>query len=316
MIIRNKSIVGIEMDSKEIRAVELCGTQEKPTVINWGKIELPDGIVKEGRVSDKQLFPVYLNKLFRENGFKSKDVILGVNNQDIIVRFAMFPNVPRDKIKNMIKFQAKEYIPVPLEEIELDYVVLEEKNSESEDHINVVLVGARKKMLNDFIEVFTNARLTIRDIDSTMLALGRSALIESDDGTFVLAGFNNDIGNILVFSNGILSVARSVTIPYSNESTKQKMEKVAEVLIAEIKSSVGYHKMQKNENIDKVFVMGNCEEQEIVADIIKETTGFTVMTPTPYISLNYKAHKGESETLHVPDYYASISLAIRGLGEK
>ena len=316
MKIVSKSIIGLELDSKEIRAVEVSGSKQKPVVINWGTIELPEGIVKGGRVSDKQLFPVYLTKLFNENGFKSKDVILGVNNQDVIVRFANLPKVSKDKIKNMIRFQAKDYIPVPIEEIELDYIVLDEKNTENGEQLNLMLVGARRNMLKDFIEVFTNARLTVREIDSTMLALGRSALIESVDGNFALACFNNDIGNILIFSNGVLSVARSVTIPQSNELTRQKMENIAEILLTEIKTSVGYHKMQKNEDIDKIFVMGNCEEQKIVADNLKETTGLTVITPDPYISLNYKAHKGDFKTFHAPDYLASISLAIRGLGEK
>jgi len=316
MKILNKNIIGIELDSKEIRAVEISGPKEKPTIVNWGKIELPDGIIKEGRVSDKQLFPVYLTKLFYENGFKSKDVILGVNNQDIIIRFAMFPKAPKDKIKNMIKFQAKDYIPVPIDELELDYIVLEEKNTENGEYMSVLLVGARKRMLKDFIEAFTSARLIIREIDSTMLALGRSALIESDDGNFVLASFNNDIGNILIFSKGILSVARSVTLPPSNESIRQRMEKVAEILLTEIKTSVSYHKMQTNEDIDKILVMGNCEEQEIVADVLREITGLTVITPNPFISINYKEHKGDLKKLHVPDYLASISLAIRGMGGK
>jgi len=316
MKIWNKSIIGLELDSKEIRAVEVSGSKQKPTVINWGKIKLPEGIVKGGRISDKQLFPVYLTKLFNENGFKSKEVILGVNNQDIIVRFATFPKVPADKVKNMIRFQAKDYIPVPIEEIELDYIVLDEKNTENGEQLNLMLVGARRNMLKDFIEVFTNARLTVREIDSTMLALGRSVLIESDGGNFALVCFNNDMGNILIFSNGVLSVARSVTIPQSNELTRQKIENIAEILLTEIKTSVGYHKMQKNEDIDKIFVMGNCEEQKIVADNLKETTGLTVITPDPYISLNYKAHKGDFKTFHAPDYLASISLAIRGLGEK
>ena len=64
MKIVSKSIIGLELDSKEIRAVEVSGSKQKPVVLIWGTIELPEGIVK-GRVSDKQLFPVYLTKLVR-----------------------------------------------------------------------------------------------------------------------------------------------------------------------------------------------------------------------------------------------------------
>jgi len=313
-----KSIVGIEMDSKEIRAVELSGTKRKPEIINWAKIELPEGVVKEGRVADKQLLPAYLTRLFNENGFKSKYVILGINNNDVIMRLAVFPKVPMDKMNNMIRFQAGEYIPVPIEEIELDYIVLEEKNTEIGEQVSVLLVGARKKMLNDFIDAFTKANLTICEIDSTLLAVGRSALINNDDSSFVLVVFNYDIANILIFSNGILSVTRSVSIANSfepNITHGQRMERIADILLTEIKTSIGYHKIQNNENIEKIIVMGNREEQEIIAGILQDTTGLSVKTLKTNLSLNYKRHKGDLRTIQTPDYLASISLAFRGLGD-
>ncbi|MCX7773784.1 MAG: pilus assembly protein PilM [Clostridia bacterium] len=322
----NKSVIGMELDSQEIRAVELKGSQKKPVVSAWGRIRLPEGVVKDGRVIESKSFSAHAERLLNENGFKNRDVVLGVNNQDVIVRFASFPKVPEDKIRNMIRFQAQDYIPVSLEELELDYVVVGEKKTEEGEFINVILVGARKKMLNDFIEALSGANLNIREIDSTMLALGRAALIESQDGTFALAGFNNDIGNILIFKDGILGMARSVSITQSPawiasreagmRSQDQDMTILADILFGEIKSSVGYFKMQSNTTIDKLLILGCGATQERVAARLTETTGLSVTIPKVYTTLGSQSVKGNTSSFKAADYVASISLAMRGLGEK
>lgn len=325
MGILKNSIIGLVMDSQEIRAIEIRGSQKKPIVVAWGKVKLPEGVVKEGKIINSQLFGANLERLFVENGFKGRDVYLGVNNQDIIIRFATFPKVSEDKVRSMIYFQAQEYMPISLEELELDYIVVSEKKTEEGEFINVVLVGARKKMLNDFIEVFSAASANIKEIDATMLALGRAALIESNDGTFALTGFNNDVGNILIFNKGILAMARSVIINQAPvwinagedklKSSEEEGNVYADILFNEIKSSVGYYKMQTGEVIDKLYVLGCVTKQDQVASRLRETTGLSVSVPTPYTFLENRVIKGKHISFKASDYVACISLAIRGLGE-
>lgn len=318
----DKYVIGLDMDSQEIRAVELKGNQKSHVVTAWGRVRLPEGVVTEGRIVDPKAFSIHLERLGRENGFKGRKVVLGVNNQDIIVRFATFPKVLEKNIKSMIQFQAQEHIPVPLEELELDYIVLGEKTTDEGEFLNVLLVGARKKMLNDFIEAFTLAGLSISEIDSTMLALGRAALIESHDGTFALAGFNHDIGNILIFKDGLLGMARTVSIVQSpvwissrkaeKQSNEQDMRAIADILFSEIRLSVNYYKMQSNENISNLFVLGHNSSQSQVAERLKETTGLSVQVPAPYKNMTC-SRRGIGQRFDTLDYCAGISLALRGL---
>ena len=317
----SKSIIGIELDSQELRAVELRGTVKKPVVSAWGRVKLPDGIVKESRIANTKLFGASLERLIKENGFKSKDIILGVNNQDVIVRFASFPKVPEDNIRSMIRFQAQDYIPVSLEELELDYVVVSDKKTEEGEFINVVLVAARKKMLNDFIEALTNANTSIKEIDSTMLAIGRAALIGNPNGTFVIACFNHDIGNILIFREGELVIARSVNFSqwpsWSEYKTGEAQDHVnnviADILFSEIKSSVSYYMMQSGEAIETLYLLGCGAQQNQVAARLRELTGLAVSIPAPYTNLENHTGKSKSGSFRSSDYTACISLALRGL---
>lgn len=319
MGIFNKSIIGLELDSQEIRAVELKGTKKKPVVIAWGKVRLPVGTVKDGRIINPVQFSASLERLLNENSFNSRDAILGVNNQDVIVRFATFPKVPEDKIKSMIQFQAQDYIPISMDEIELDYIVVSEKKTEEGEFINVVLVGARKKMLNDFIDSLTASGIFIKEIDSTMLALGRAALIESQDGTFAMVGFNHDIANILIFRDGVLEMARSVSISQTQQTSELNFEEkigiVADILFSEIKTSVNYYMMQHKQNIGKIIILGIDSNQEKIANRLKQMTELNVKVSDPYSYLKNTV-KSQSGNLNSSEFAAAISLAIKGLGEK
>lgn len=318
----SKSVIGLEADSKEIRAVELKGSVKKPIVTAWGKISIPEGTVKEGRIQDVNLFKVYLQKLIEENGFKGRDAVIGVNNQDVIVRFASFPKVPEDKIRNMIRFQAQEYIPIPIEELQLDYVVLDEKSNESGlGALNVLLVGARKRMLNDFIDAVTKADLNVWDIDSTMLALGRAAIGEMEDGNFALTAFNNDIGNILIFSNGYLGIARTVSFSSGNfllsddeDNIDNKLSNISDILLGEVKTSVSYFRSQYNQDINRFCVLGSGLNQKSVAERLSEGSGLNFEAPELYGKLENMS-KAKNNTFSTVGYVAAISLAMRGLEE-
>lgn len=313
-----KSIVGLELDSCEIRAVELSGSIKKPSVSAWGRVRLPQGMVRDGKIVDPANLPKYFEMLWKSSNFKSREVILGVNNQDVIVRFASFPKVPQDKIRSLIKFQAQDYIPVPLDDVELDYVVVGEKKTEEGEFINVVLVAARKKMLGDYLQGLLDAKLRVKEIDSSMLAIGRASLVGIEDSTFAVAGYNNDIANILIFKNGILGMARSFSFPQSSNECSDDGEPdhnmIADILFGEIRSSLGYYRMQNNENINKIYLIGIGSNSRDAADKLSQSTGLSVVLAQPYKALETGMVKNNS-TFKANDYIVSVSLAMRGLGD-
>lgn len=317
----NNSVIGLEADSKEIRAVELKGTRKKPVIAALGSISIPEGIVRDGRILDIDKFNVYLQKLMEENGFKAREVVIGVNNQDVIVRFATFPKVPQDKIRNMIRFQAQDYIPIPLEELQLDYVVLGEDGNDAGASLNVLLVGARKKMLNDFIEAVSKSNLTITEIDSTMLALGRAALLESNDGNFALIAFNNDIGNIMIFKNGFLAIARTVSFSHTQlkkpdfEDADNTLDVISGILLGEVRTSVNYFRSQTNQDVERFCILGTSTYQNTVAAKLSEATGLSFEVLEPYKKLEESISKGKGKAFNLFGYVATISLALRGLEE-
>ncbi|HOK42327.1 MAG TPA: pilus assembly protein PilM [Thermoclostridium caenicola] len=310
----DKRIIGLELDSKEIRAVEITGSVRQPMITAWGRISLPEGTVKDGRIVNAESLSSYLERLITQNGFKSRDVLLGVANQDVIIRFASFPKVPEDKIRNMVMFQAQEYIPVPLEELQLDYIVAGEKQNEEGHFLNIILVGARQKMLNDFIQALSGARLNVREIDSVTLAIGRAAITSVNESVFAVAGFNHDIANLMIFNKGLLAMARSV--PFSQTSAwKNGSEEpessgdMADILISELRSCMSYYRMQSEDAIEGIYLIGLPNINNIAGKF--KDAGYEAKIAQPYKDIPWK--NSGLANFNTNDYSAAISLAIRGL---
>ncbi|MEW6276056.1 MAG: pilus assembly protein PilM, partial [Bacillota bacterium] len=202
--------VGLELDTDEARVAELRGNSRAPTLAAWGRIPLPEGAVSEGMVVNPEVVAGALTQLWSQAGIGTREVILGVANQGVLVRIANFPKVPADKIAQVIRYQAQDYLPVPLSSVILDHAVIGEASGEKGPLLEVLLVAARRDMLDSFLAVLTAARLKPRDIDVSSLALLRLLPAADREGTFALVDVAGGISNILLAAKGVPRLARLI----------------------------------------------------------------------------------------------------------
>ena len=82
-----KSIVGVDIGSTTLRAVELAdAAKPRPTLLRYHEVLLPEGAVSRGEVLEPNTVADALKHLWSEGGFKSKDVVLGMGNQRVLAR--------------------------------------------------------------------------------------------------------------------------------------------------------------------------------------------------------------------------------------
>lgn len=327
-IFGRKSIAGIEIDSTEIRAVELGGTAGSPSLLASGRVPLPEGAVKDGKILKTQVVGEALFRLWTEAGIKTREVILGVSNQDVLMRFAFFPKVPPDKLDNMIKFQAQEFLPIPISEVELDYMVLGEVAGERGPMLHVLLVAARRPMLNEFISALDMAQLNAEDIDASNLALMRLLPQADRSKTVAMVNIYGKMAGIMMLSNGIPGLARMAVI---NTASKGSLVSPAELetftqsaassedgmnqssLIGELKSSLAYFQNQMHyPTVEKILICGAATREVGLVEKLQNDIGLRIELIDPlrnFAKISSKHFSGREAV----DYAICISLALRGL---
>ncbi len=326
-----KRAVGLELDTGAARAVELSGTPQAAKLGAFASIELPDGAVEEGMVVHPEAVGEALKKLWDRGGFKSREVLLGVSNHGVMVRYATMPKVPAEKLDNVIRFQAQEHLPIPLNSAVLDYLVIGETATESGAALEVLLVAAQRDMLTGFIEALNAARLELIDIDVSTLALMRIIPPDTLSSTVAVVNVANGLSNILVASQGSPRLARLVSVKLKDisevlgcslrdlftgavagsEMMPTVMGAWTKNLATEIRSSISYYQGQEGSaDVSEIFLNGPGGRLGGLAADLEDMLGIPVRVLPPLKRYGRKAGGEAEDTL---DYAISTGLARRGL---
>ena len=313
-----KSMIGCEVSANEIRAVEVTRHDNKYQILAMGHIPLESGTIEEGFIRDAEKFSNAITQLIGIGNFQSTNVCVGVNNENIIMRYATFPKVDTDKLRNMVMLQAQEFIPIPISEMELDFVVAREYvNEENSPEYNIMLIGARGQMLEGYINNFNASRLTINDIDSSLLALTRAIAPYAADQKYLLVNCTEDILNFIVVQGNEIHMVRSITIPEKNRYAVSQLFKdgideedldIAKIFLTnETSSTLSYFSMQSDTPVEKVFYVSNTKYDNQILPVLQEN----IMIPIEIPRL-YPEYQSEG-IVDLNKYAACISIAISGL---
>ncbi len=332
-----KRLVGLDIDGIEIRAVEVSGSSKNPEITNMGKVHLPEGAVKEGKIENPEKVVEALEELWDRYKIKSKKVVFGANNSDVIVRFALFPKLPEEKLGNLIKFQASDYIPYTLDDVELDYSIISEVEKDEGSLYNVLLVAARKDMLYNFIKTLGSAHLAIKDIKSSALVMDRLIPEKHRNDTVVIVNICFDACNILIMDKNIPAFARTITFSSTvNDSLRtvyrgrskveqeqnggnimlmEEIDSIIQFIAGDIRSSIAYYQSQNRDStIENVYLVGSAAGDRKMVEGLIDSVGTYMEVLKPYNHLYERLLKQYGGGKEATEYAIAFSLALHGLG--
>lgn len=317
-----KSIIGCEITTNEIRAVELVKENGTHKILAMGYVPLEEGIVEEGFIRDADRFNDAITQLIASGNFQTTDVAIGVNNENLIMRYASFPKVEGDKLRNMVLLQAQEFIPIPIQEMEVDYVVAGETTDDSDVvQTNVMLVAARKQMLEGYINIFTASKLQIQEIDSSLLSYCRGINEICEGKRYIVVNLTDDVLNFIVVQGDEIAMVRSITIPdkmrdevnaifknsRTGDYTEEDVSAVAGFLMQETSSTISYYSMQNSAPIEQAYLIVNSTATPSILTSLKENIYVPMEVPQFYPELQ------SASVTPLGEYASCIGIAISSL---
>jgi type IV pilus assembly protein PilM len=203
--------VGIDIGSRTITVAETKVGRSATTVTNFGGVELPQDAVREGEILDVQAVSSALKELVGTAKVKSKKVWLGVANQRVVVRQIDLPWMDEKERADSLRYQVQEYIPIPVEEAEIDVHVVSDYETEGGEHFQrLLLVAAHKDMIASHVQAATDAGLDPIGVDlnpfAVLRAMGTTSPLES--GNEVLVDVGAGVTNIVVHEAGTPTFVR------------------------------------------------------------------------------------------------------------
>jgi type IV pilus assembly protein PilM len=171
---RVKNLIGVDIDPSGITAARVS-VNGRINVESAAFAPLEPGIVRDGEVADAEGLADALRSLFRENKGLGKRVRVGVANQKIVVRPLEMPYLPDAKeLDAAVRFTAQDQLPMPIDQAVIDYQPLEVVQGGDMRQQRLLLVAARRDMVENMLTAVRGAGLRPEGIDLSAFAMIRS----------------------------------------------------------------------------------------------------------------------------------------------
>ena len=203
--------IGVDIGATGVRAAILSHgtTAGRPSVSvhGLGSVDLPPGAVVNGVVSDPATVSQALKKLWAEHKFECRNVILGITNQQVIVRDLPMPNLSPEQMAKALPYQAREVVPMPMDQALIDWTPL--GDPDSSDTIPGLLVATPRQPVLAAVNAVESAGLKVARVDLSSFAALRSI---AEEGVLVEAvvDIGAHITNVVIHDHGVPKVVRAV----------------------------------------------------------------------------------------------------------
>ncbi len=163
-------LTGLDIGSRTIKAAEILDTKKGRTLRKFAMADIAPGVIEEGVIKDPEAAARVIKELFRTNGFRDQNVAISVGGYSVIVKKITVQTMTEDQLHDAIHFEAEQYIPFDINDVNLDFQILGE-NEANTSQMNVLLVAAKKEMVSDYVSLVQMAGLNPCLIDVDAFAL-------------------------------------------------------------------------------------------------------------------------------------------------
>jgi len=214
-------VIGLDIGTTAVRAAQLdFGNggpgRSQPTLTRYAEVALPLGAVRDGEVTDQDAVVHALRQLWANGKFESKEVVIGVGNQRVVVRELAVPAMPLSQIRASLPFQVQELLPMSTDEALLDFFPTGEGDSEQGRVVHGMLVAAVRATVTANVLAVESAGLKPTMVDLNAFALLRGMTRgEHQNRTVAVVDIGARVTNVAIVAHGVPRFVR--TLPHGGQ---------------------------------------------------------------------------------------------------
>ncbi|HTP41506.1 MAG TPA: type IV pilus assembly protein PilM [Nitrospiria bacterium] len=211
-----KPLVGLDIGSSAIKIVQLRETRSGYVLERLGVRSLEPELIVDGSVMDAGPIVEVIRGLAADCKLKTKDVALAVSGHSVIVKRVKLSPMSEDELEEMIKWEAAQYIPFDINEVNLDFAILDgQQGEDAQGEMNVALVAVKKDKLASYTSLVTDAGLrpVVMDVDAFALENMYSVNYDVNANEVVaLVNIGASVINMNILVGGTFGFTRDISI--------------------------------------------------------------------------------------------------------
>ncbi|MBF0509211.1 MAG: type IV pilus assembly protein PilM [Deltaproteobacteria bacterium] len=346
---KKKPIIGLDIGTHTIKMAEVVSTKSGYRLTGIGMARIPPDALVEGQIQNPEILVRTIKSLFHNLKFKVKNIATSISGYSVVVKKINVPRMAEDALAENIRFEAEQYIPFDINEVNIDFQILEQPKEEgmvdvSFDRMEVILVAAKNDIINEYVELIDKAKLTpsVVDVDAFALENVYDTNYDYDEEAAVALV---DIGasqiNINIVQGGLsiftrdaptggnqitLEIAREFGVDYEEAEQmklgynldKNKLIALEDIFIAaatawsrEIKQAVDFVSGSlRGGKINRLVLSGGSSMIPGFAQYMARESGIPVEHIDPFAKLSFDSRKIDAEYLKAIAPQAAIVIGL------
>lgn len=336
---------GLDIGSHSIKIAQVEKSKDKARLVAFGIAPSPPrGLLSEAE-ADLTTLAAAIKKLHQETRIATKNAATTLPEDKVFTKIVTFPRLSEDELKSAIKWEAEQYVPIPLEEVTLDYQIVGTIKEGAVEKIEVLLVAAPKSLIEKVIKVLKVAGLTPVALETEILALARS-LAPPDSETSLLVDLGARATDIAIVERGQVVFTRSIPTagealtravasgldmePGQAEEYKKaygvdperlegKVEEaigpILEAVVKEMEKAIQFYQSTKRKQVKAVILAGGTAGLPEVVSLLAKKLSIEIQVGDPFIRLEKnKEILAKIPAGMAPLYATAIGLALKDIG--
>jgi len=217
--------IGLDVGSSTVKVAELRETKKGYQLVNFGMVPIPPEVIVDGAIMNSGAVVDAIRTLLSERKIKTRDVVASVSGQSVMIRKINMPAMTEDQLEEQIQWEAAQYIPFEISDVNLDFQIL--NPGDAEGNMEVLLVAAKKEIINDYATVMADAGLNgvVVDVDAfSLLNMYEINYPIMENEVVALINVGASLINIVVIRGGNYVFSRDISMGgnlYTEEIQKQ-----------------------------------------------------------------------------------------------
>jgi type IV pilus assembly protein PilM len=340
-----KTIVGLDVGSSSIKAVELKRGRGGIQVTHLGVEPLASDIVVDSMIVDSGTVSSAIAKIFNENLIKSRSVATSVSGHSVIVKKISLPPMSDQELAETIQKEAAQHIPFDIADVSIDYQVLSEDGAGPQ--MDVLLVAVKKDKILNYTNVLSMAGKTpsVVDIDAFALQNCYEYNYEPAPGsTVALLNLGASVMNINIVKGTTPLFTRDVSVgghQYTDSLQKELdlsfddaealklgkkvgtvsedaklpiLQQVTEIIVLEIQKTFDFFRATAaGEHIEKIFLAGGSSKVPGLMESLRQEFSLPVEILNPFQKIAPPAEGQGAELVeqNAGQLAVAVGLALR-----
>ena len=347
---KSKNVVGLDIGSSAIKLVELKekkgGTYE---LVKMGVERLSPEAIVDGSIMDSSMVVETISKLNSEKGVKNSNYATSLSGHSVIIKKISLPAMSPEELAESIQWEAEQYIPFDINDVNLDYVPLTTPGTG--DNIEVILVAVKKEKINDYTSVISQTGKTAMLVDVDAFALQNAYEMNydvRDNKVLALVNIGASVTNVNVLSGTNSLFWRDITFggnqytdaiqrelslsfeqaeelkrgkPVGDHTIQQVipiLNSVSEDFAGELRKTLDFFTATSGaERVDEIVLAGGGSGVLNLDATLRDKFGIpvSIMDPFRNVTVDEGAFNTEELAEIAPSMAIAVGLAIRKLGD-